>query len=73
MRSGILHAQGDIVMFTDADLSAPMDEASACLPLSPMAPTSLSVPAGSKAAARRTASPFTVNFLGAASTRFAAW
>ncbi|MFP5236510.1 MAG: dolichyl-phosphate beta-glucosyltransferase [Acidobacteriota bacterium] len=27
VRSGILHAQGDIVMFTDADLSAPMDEA----------------------------------------------
>ncbi len=28
VRSGILNAQGDIVMFTDADLSAPMDEAS---------------------------------------------
>jgi dolichyl-phosphate beta-glucosyltransferase len=27
VRSGILHAQGDIVMFTDADLSAPMEEA----------------------------------------------
>ncbi|MGC1422317.1 MAG: dolichyl-phosphate beta-glucosyltransferase [Terracidiphilus sp.] len=28
VRAGILNAQGDIVMFTDADLSAPMDEAS---------------------------------------------
>jgi len=27
VRAGILDAQGDIVMFTDADLSAPMDEA----------------------------------------------
>jgi dolichyl-phosphate beta-glucosyltransferase len=27
VRNGILHASGDIVMFTDADLSAPMDEA----------------------------------------------
>jgi dolichyl-phosphate beta-glucosyltransferase len=27
VRSGILNAQGDIVMFTDADLSAPMEEA----------------------------------------------
>jgi glycosyltransferase involved in cell wall biosynthesis len=27
VRNGLLHAQGDIVMFTDADLSAPMDEA----------------------------------------------
>jgi dolichyl-phosphate beta-glucosyltransferase len=27
VRAGILHALGDIVMFTDADLSAPMDEA----------------------------------------------
>ena len=27
VRAGILNAQGDIVMFTDADLSAPMDEA----------------------------------------------
>ncbi len=27
VRSGILHALGDIVMFTDADLSSPMDEA----------------------------------------------
>ena len=28
VRSGMLHAQGEIVMFTDADLSAPMNEAS---------------------------------------------
>jgi glycosyltransferase involved in cell wall biosynthesis len=28
VRSGILHALGDVVMFTDADLSAPMEEAS---------------------------------------------
>ena len=28
VRSGLLHAQGEIVMFTDADLSAPIDEAS---------------------------------------------
>ena len=28
VRSGVLHAQGEIVMFTDADLSAPIDEAS---------------------------------------------
>ena len=27
VRSGLLHAQGEIVMFTDADLSAPIDEA----------------------------------------------
>lgn len=27
VRNGILHAQGEIVMFTDADLSAPMEEA----------------------------------------------
>ena len=27
VRSGLLHALGDIVMFTDADLSAPIDEA----------------------------------------------
>jgi glycosyltransferase involved in cell wall biosynthesis len=27
VRSGILHAVGDIVMFTDADLSSPMEEA----------------------------------------------
>ena len=27
VRSGLLHAQGEIVMFTDADLSAPMEEA----------------------------------------------
>jgi glycosyltransferase involved in cell wall biosynthesis len=27
VRNGILHASGDIVMFTDADLSAPMEEA----------------------------------------------
>jgi dolichyl-phosphate beta-glucosyltransferase len=27
VRNGILHAAGDIVMFTDADLSAPMEEA----------------------------------------------
>lgn len=27
VRSGLLHAQGDVVMFTDADLSAPMEEA----------------------------------------------
>jgi dolichyl-phosphate beta-glucosyltransferase len=27
VRNGMLHASGDIVMFTDADLSAPMDEA----------------------------------------------
>ena len=27
VRSGLLHAQGDIVMFTDADLSAPIEEA----------------------------------------------
>lgn len=27
VRSGLLHAQGEVVMFTDADLSAPMDEA----------------------------------------------
>jgi glycosyltransferase involved in cell wall biosynthesis len=27
VRNGILHATGEIVMFTDADLSAPMDEA----------------------------------------------
>jgi dolichyl-phosphate beta-glucosyltransferase len=27
VRNGVLHALGDIVMFTDADLSAPMDEA----------------------------------------------
>ena len=27
VRNGLLHARGDIVMFTDADLSAPMDEA----------------------------------------------
>ena len=35
VRAGILQAQGDIVMFTDADLSAPMDEADGCLPPSP--------------------------------------
>jgi glycosyltransferase involved in cell wall biosynthesis len=27
VRNGLVHAQGDIVMFTDADLSAPIDEA----------------------------------------------
>ena len=27
MRHGVLHAVGEIVMFTDADLSAPMEEA----------------------------------------------
>jgi glycosyltransferase involved in cell wall biosynthesis len=27
VRNGLLHARGDIVMFTDADLSAPIDEA----------------------------------------------
>lgn len=27
VRNGLLHAQGEIVMFTDADLSAPMEEA----------------------------------------------
>jgi glycosyltransferase involved in cell wall biosynthesis len=27
VRNGLLHAQGEIVMFTDADLSAPIDEA----------------------------------------------
>ena len=27
VRSGILHAQGEIAMFTDADLSSPMEEA----------------------------------------------
>ncbi len=27
VRSGVMHALGDIVMFTDADLSSPMDEA----------------------------------------------
>ena len=27
VRSGLLHAEGEIVMFTDADLSAPIDEA----------------------------------------------
>ena len=27
VRSGVLHAQGEIVMFTDADLSAPIEEA----------------------------------------------
>ena len=27
VRAGVLNAQGDIIMFTDADLSAPMDEA----------------------------------------------
>ena len=26
VRSGVLHAQGEVVMFTDADLSAPIDE-----------------------------------------------
>lgn len=28
VRAGVLNAQGEIIMFTDADLSAPMDEAS---------------------------------------------
>ena len=27
VRTGLLHAQGEIVMFTDADLSAPIEEA----------------------------------------------
>jgi glycosyltransferase involved in cell wall biosynthesis len=68
VRSGLLQALGEVVMFTDADLSAPMEEAERCLPPSPAARTSPSARDGWKRAARPIASRSTGSFSAAAST-----
>ena len=68
VRNGMLQALGEVVMFTDADLSAPMEEAERLFAAIARAPTSPSDPAGWTEAARPIASPSTASFSGAAST-----
>ena len=68
VRSGMLQALGEVVMFTDADLSAPMEEADrlfAAIAEGPISPLDRD---GLRAAARRIASRFTGSFSAAVST-----
>ena len=64
---------GEVVMFTDSDLSAPIEEAERLFAAIARAPTSPSARAGSRADARPTASRFTASFSGAASMPCPAW
>ncbi len=73
VRHGVLHAVGEIVMFTDADLSAPMEEAERLFDALDRAPTSLSVPGGSNATGRPCSSRSTASFLADASMPSPAW
>jgi dolichyl-phosphate beta-glucosyltransferase len=59
-----LQAQGEVVMFTDADLSAPIEEGAGCSPPSPPAPTSPSAPAGLTADRQTIRQPLYRQFFG---------
>ena len=74
VRNGLLQAVGEFVMFTDADLSAPMEEADRLFDaLARRVRTSPSAPAGSTGAARPSTSPSTGASSAAASTASPAW
>ena len=72
VRSGILQARGQIVLFTDAISPRRLKKPSASLPPSKREPTSPLAPAGLRADARPTASPSTGNSSVAASTQLRA-
>ncbi len=74
VRNGLMHANGEIVMFTDADLSAPIEEAERLFAaIEEEARTSPSARAGSRPAARRIASRSIGKYSAADSTLSPAW
>ena len=56
VRNGMLHAHGDVMLFTDADLSSPIYEAGKPLRLLARAPTLPLVPAGCRQTCKPNAS-----------------
>jgi len=68
VRAGMLAARGEVVLFTDADLSAPIEEAERLFDAIRRARTSPLAPAGCRATARPSASRFTASSSAAAST-----